>query len=151
MGLQVNLYKNNNSKSKGYNMIYARAENQKPMTTEGLAEHMHDHNSPYDEGIILGVLKQMTRCIRELILDGKPVKLTDLCIFKAAVTSGPAASYLAYDLGKDVKNVRLSCISCAKYTRSEMKKAAKLSYTSLAQSLRDAEAEQQEDDDDDNP
>ena len=117
MGLQVNLYKNNNSKSKGYNMIYARAENQKPMTTEGLAEHMHDHNSPYDEGIILGVLKQMTRCIRELILDGKPVKLTDLCIFKAAVTSGPAASYLAYDLGKDVKNVRLSCISCAKYTR----------------------------------
>ncbi|MBR6276429.1 MAG: hypothetical protein IKR31_05790, partial [Prevotella sp.] len=103
------------------------------------------------EGIILGVLKQMTRCIRELILDGKPVKLTDLCIFKAAVTSGPAASYLAYDLGKDVKKVRLACFACGKFTRSELAKASKLSYTSLAQSLRDAEAEQQQEDDDDNP
>ena len=151
MGLQVNLYKNNNSKSKGYNMIYSRVENDKPMTLDELAAHMHDHNSPYDEGIILGVLKQMTRCIRELILDGKPVKLTDLCIFKAAVTSGPAASYLAYDLGKDVKKVRLACFACGKFTRSELAKASKLSYTSLAQSLRDAEAEQQQEDDDDNP
>jgi hypothetical protein len=151
MGLKVNLYKNNNSKSKGYNMIYSRVENDKPMTLDELAAHMHDHNSPYDEGIILGVLKQMTRCIRELILDGKPVKLTDLCIFKAAVTSGPAASYLAYDLGKDVKKVRLACFACGKFTRSELAKASKLSYTSLAQSLRDAEAEQQQEDDDDNP
>ena len=153
MGLQLNLYKNNNKKSKSYNQIFGRVENQKPLSLEELAEHMHEHNSPYDEGTILGVLKQMTRCIRELILDGKPVKLTDLCIFKAAVTSTGAETYSGYDLGKNVKTVRLACYATGRFTRTELNKLARLGYTSLAQSLRDTENAEGGDDggDDVNP
>lgn len=59
----------------------ARAVADETLDTRALAEHMAKHNTPYSQGAIHGVLKDMTTCIKELLLDGKNVKLDDLAIF----------------------------------------------------------------------
>ena len=49
----------------------ARAVADETLDTRALAEHMAKHNTPYSQGAIHGVLKDMTSCIKEL-LRGKP-------------------------------------------------------------------------------
>ena len=49
----------------------ARAVADETLDTRALAEHMAKHNTPYSQGAIHGVLKDMTSCIKELLLDGK--------------------------------------------------------------------------------
>ena len=149
--LKINLYRNNNTASRGYSKIYARVENDPPMNLRELSKHMHDHNCPYDLGTIMGVLTQMVSCIRELTLDGKPVKIDNLAIFSCQVESSGANSYLAFDVAKNVKNIRLGARSTGEFSRAELNKAGKVGYTSLAESLRDAERPTPEPDPDDEP
>ncbi|MBQ8486368.1 MAG: DNA-binding protein [Prevotella sp.] len=139
MALKINLYRNTNTASKGYGLVYGRVENDDVMSLEELAQHMHDHNSPYETGLIIGILINMVKCIRELALEGKPVKLDNLAIIKCQVETKGAASYLDFDLSKNVKNIRLSAVSTGNFTRAELNKAGKLGYTSLAESMRNAE------------
>ena len=46
-----------------------------------LAAHMADHASGFTKGQITGILTDMVACIRELLLDGKKVKIADLALF----------------------------------------------------------------------
>ena len=64
-----------NNKSKG--LWYIRPVINQMLDIEALAKHMSDHNTPYSPGVIKGVLTDMVSCIKELILDGKNVKLDD--------------------------------------------------------------------------
>ena len=128
--LELNLYRNKMTTSKGYGMIYARVEKKETYDLEKLAEHMHKHNSP---------LKDMVSCIRELCLDGNQVKIDDLAIFSVQIASKGANSYLAYDIAKHVKDVHLNAYSTGEFRRAELIKDGVIGYTSLAQSLRDAE------------
>ena len=50
-----------------------------------LAAHMHQHNTAFSKGIVMGVLGDMVDCIKHLVLDGYTVKIDDLGIFKASV------------------------------------------------------------------
>ena len=68
----------------------ARAVADETLDTRALAEHMAKHNTPYSQGAIHGVLKDMTSCIKELLLDGKNVKLDDLAIFGVGIRGKPA-------------------------------------------------------------
>ena len=82
MAIQIEEYKNNNTESKGYGMYYGRAVDNPPMSLDELVEHMANHNTPYSPGCIKGVLTDMVKCIRHLLLDGTNVKIDDLAIFK---------------------------------------------------------------------
>ena len=153
--LELNLYRNKMTTSKGYGMIYGRVEKKETYDLAKLAEHMHNHNSPYSAGVILGILKDMVSCIRELCLEGNQVKIADLAIFSVQIASKGANSFLAYDIAKHVKDVHLNAYSTGVFRRAELIKDGVIGYTSLAQSLRDAERPQPEptpdpgDDDDD--
>ena len=57
---------------------YARPVISDTLDTAALAKHMSKHNTPFSPGVIKGVLTDMIACIKELILDGKNVKLDDL-------------------------------------------------------------------------
>ena len=59
------------------NKWYARPVVNETLNIEALAKHMSDHNTPFSPGVIRGVLTDMVACIKELILDGKNVKLDD--------------------------------------------------------------------------
>ena len=69
---------------------------------------MANHNTPYSEGLIKGVLTDMISCTKELILDGKNVKLDDLAIFSVGIVSRKgAASADAFTLADNVKGLKL--------------------------------------------
>lgn len=93
---------------------------------EELAEHMAEHNTPYSEGIIKGVLTDMINCIRELVLDGKAVKIPNLCIFSAGIQSKPADTVKDFSVQQHVKGVYLRTRTTGKFSRDEITKKANL-------------------------
>ena len=95
-----------NSPLKG--LWYARPVIEETYDTERLAKHMANHNTPYSAGVIKGVLADMISCIKELILDGKNVKLDDLSIFSVGIVSRKgAASAADFTLADNVKGLKL--------------------------------------------
>ena len=71
---------------------YARPVINETLDIEALAKHMSKHNTPFSPGVIKGVLADMVTCIKELILDGKNVKLDDLAIFSVGIVSDHGAA-----------------------------------------------------------
>ena len=95
-----------NSPLKG--LWYARPVLEETYDTERLAKHMANHNTPYSAGVVKGVLTDMISCIKELILDGKNVKLDDLAIFSVGIVSRKgAASAADFTLADNVKGPKL--------------------------------------------
>lgn len=105
--IRYKLYQNNNKASSMYKKWYARAVCEETVDVAGLARHMSEHNSPYSAGVIHGVLKDMIACTKELVLDGKNVKLDDLAIFSAGLTTRPAASAKEFSASANIRSVRL--------------------------------------------
>ena len=92
MAIQIEEYKNNNTESKGYGMYYGRAVDNPPMSLDELVEHMANHNTPYSPGCIKGVLTDMVKCVRHLLLDGTNVKIDDLVIRVLVAVAQPPSS-----------------------------------------------------------
>ena len=87
---------------------YARPVIEETYDTAKLAKHMANHNTPFSSGVIKGVLSDMISCIKELILDGKNVKLDDLAIFSVGIVSkGGAQSPDEFSLANNVKGLKL--------------------------------------------
>jgi len=137
--LKVNFYKNKRQGHKNYGKLYVRAENAEPIGISELAEHMAEHDTPFSPGTINGILTDMVRCIRELMLMGQPVKLDNLAIFKASIESKPANDLETFDLKTNVKNVKLLAIATGKVTRAELTDDAFLGYSSLAKRIKAGE------------
>ena len=121
------LYQNNSENFVNKGKWYARSVVMGKMVgLEELAEHMAEHNTPYSEGIIKGVLTDMINCIRELVLDGKAVKIPNLCIFSAGIQSKPADTVKDFSVQQHVKGVYLRTRTTGKFTRDEITKKANL-------------------------
>ena len=87
---------------------YARPVIEETFDIEKLAKHMSNHNTPYSSGVIKGVLADMVSCTKELILDGKNVKLDDLAIFSVGIVSKKGAQSAAdFSLANNVKGLKL--------------------------------------------
>lgn len=87
---------------------YARPVIEETFDTERLAKHMSHHNTPYSAGVIKGVLSEMISCIKELILDGKNVKLDDLAIFSVGIVSKKGAqSATTFSVTNNIKGLKL--------------------------------------------
>ena len=151
--IKLNLYKNKIQGHKNFGKIYARAKNNDPIDIAGLSKHIHLHGSPYTRDVILGVLTKAASCIRELVLDGTPVKLADLCIFTPAVTTRPANDVDSFTLtratragdgtytGGNLVSVRMQCRATGEAKQARMTEDAELGYTSLAQKIKAGELE----------
>jgi hypothetical protein len=147
MAIQIEEYKNTRTSSRTYGQYYGRAVDNPPISLDQLAEHMAEHNTPYSPGCIKGVLTDMVKCIRHLLLDGINVKVDNLAIFKAHIESTGADSLLAYDLNKNVKCICLVAQATGQFTREELTKAKnKLVYGTKTKADRDAERKKQDDD-----
>lgn len=87
---------------------YARPVVGETYDIERLATHMSKHNTPFSPGVIKGVLTDMVGCIKELVLDGKAVKLDDLTIFSVGIVSaGGAQSADTFKVANNVKGLKL--------------------------------------------
>lgn len=103
------LKKNNNQTSKTYGKYYAHPVVGEMVDLEQLAEHLASHNSPFSRGMIKGLLTDMVVCIKELLLEGKNVKIDNLAIFSIGIKNkkGGATSEEEFSLSKNISNVKL--------------------------------------------
>ena len=125
---------------------YARVSYKQTMTIQDMAHHMAEHNTIFSEGSILGVLTDFIHCVREMVLNGNTVKLDNLAIFKATVEANgletlydAAADKVAFatlgtlkegeKTGSAIKVIKLLAQSTGDFTREELKKDVKLSWT----------------------
>ena len=126
--------------------LYARVSYKQTMDLHDMAHHMAEHNTAFSEGLIVGVLTDFVKCTREMVLNGNTVKVGNLAIFKATVESNGLE--VLYDAQSDkvasatmgtlkegektgaaVKAIKLLAQSTGDFTRDELKKDVKLSWT----------------------
>ena len=79
------LKQNKNVSSRAYGKWFAFPVIEETIELDALAEHMSNHNTPYSKGAIKGMLTDMVSCIKELLLEGKNVKIADLAIFSLGI------------------------------------------------------------------
>ena len=72
------LRQNKNSQSAAYGKWFAYPVIEETIDLDGLAGHMANHNTPFSKGAIKGMLTDMVSCVKELLLEGKNVKIADL-------------------------------------------------------------------------
>jgi len=131
------LKQNKNMKSAAYGKWYAYPVIEETVNLDGLSEHMSNHNTPYSKGAIKGVLTDMVNCIKELLLEGKNVKIADLAIFSLGIkNNGGAASEDTFSVSKNIKGVKLRAratgelITKSLNLEATLKKASATSKTS---------------------
>ena len=103
------LSKNKNPKIKeAYGKYYARPVVTQTVDLNGLAEHMTEHNTGFSPGATKGLLTDMVKCIKELVLQGVAVKIDDLAIFSIGLkTKKGADSEDDFSVAKNIEGVRL--------------------------------------------
>ena len=138
-----------NSETEMAGKTYARVNYKQSLTISDMARHMAEHNTVFSEGSILGVLTDFVKCVREMVLNGNTVKIANLAIFKATVEANGLE--VLYDAATDktvsatigelksgektgpaVKSIKLLAQSTGEFTRDELKKDARLSWTDKA-------------------
>ena len=102
------LKQNKNRKSPAFGKWFAFPVIEETIDLDALAEHMSNHNTPYSKGAIKGMLTDMVSCIKELLLEGKNVKIADLAIFSLGIkNNGGAVSEDVFTVSKNIKGVKL--------------------------------------------
>ena len=62
------------------------------VTINELAAHITEHNSVFSKGTIVGILTELSVCMRELILQGYKIQLGDIGTFAPRIASEGAES-----------------------------------------------------------
>ena len=122
------LKQNTNKTSTAYGKLYAFPVIENTMNLNQLARHMSEHDTGFSEAMICGVLKAMVRCIKEMILEGKNVKIDDLAIFSCGIknASGGAASEDDFTVSKNIKGVKLRARATGELSNSQLNLSANL-------------------------
>ena len=119
-----------NSPLKG--LWYARPVIEETFDIEKLAKHMSNHNTPYSSGVIKGVLTDMVSCTKELILDGKNVKMDDLAIFSVGIVSKKGAQSAAdFSLANNVKGLKLRARATGELSNAQINLEGQMKESSM--------------------
>lgn len=111
-----------NQKSTVYGKWIAYPVIEETIDLDGLAAHMASHNTVFSKGIIKGLLTDMVSCIKELLLEGKNVKLPDLAIFSIGVknSKGGANTEEEFSVTKNIQTVKLRARATGELTRKSL-------------------------------
>ena len=118
--IKYKLVKNTNEKSDYVDMYSARAAYDGMIDLEALVKHMASHNSPFSEGTINGVLKDMISCIRELLLESKKVKLDGLAIFSLGLKSTYATSPKLFTVRDNIKGAHINARGTGEFAKKQL-------------------------------
>ena len=105
VSMLIDLYKNNNSTSKNYGQYYGRIFRRKGLNLKGFAKHISEHGSLVKYDLAVLVLQNIVSCLREMMVQGIPVKLDGLGTFSPGITGVGANSIDAYDCDVNIKGV----------------------------------------------
>jgi predicted histone-like DNA-binding protein len=101
---------------------YAKAVQDRAVGFEGLVTHMSEHNSPYSRGVIHGVLTDMLDCVKELLLDGKSVRIGDLGLFSVVLKTRGAKTREKWTVATHVQGVTLNVRNTKTWSNAELRK-----------------------------
>ena len=114
-----------------------------------MAVHMAEHNTPFSEGTIEGILRDFVKCTREQTLMGNTVKVDNLAIFKVSCVGNGCSKLYDPDsdktisasigtmkktdkAGPAVHSLKLLAQATGEYTREELNKDGRLGWTDKA-------------------
>ena len=109
----------------GKELWYATVVTDREMNFEEFVDHISSHNSPYSRGTVHGVMMDMLDCLKELILDGKSVRLGDLGLFSIGMSSRGEVSRDRVT-SASVEGIHLLVKNTKNWSNSELKKLCKI-------------------------
>ncbi len=147
--IELYISQNKNTASEAYGKYYPRVSYKQTMNIHDMAVHMAEHNTPFSEGTIEGILRDFVKCVREQTLNGNTVKVDNLAIFKVSVIGNGCKELYDADLDKTitasigtigkndktgpaVNSLKLLAQATGEYTREELNKDGKLGWTDKA-------------------
>ena len=98
----IELYLSKNNNHSAYGKYYPRVSYKETLDIHMMAKHMAEHNTPFSEGTIEGILRDFVKCTREQTLMGNTVKVDDLAIFKVSVIGNGCAKLYDKDSDKTI-------------------------------------------------
>jgi predicted histone-like DNA-binding protein len=115
-----------------YGKYYAVPVINETVDLDGLSEHMANHNTPFSPGAIKGMLTDMVICIKELLLDGKAVKIDDLAIFKVSIVSKKGCEDKStYKASEYISGVRMRALAAGELAYGKLNGDASLKRASF--------------------
>ena len=147
--IELYISQNKNTASEAYGKYYPRVSYKQTMNIHDMAVHMAEHNTPFSEGTIEGILRDFVKCVREQTLNGNTVKVDNLAIFKVSVIGNGCKELYDATLDKTitasigtvgkndktgpaVNSLKLLAQATGEYTREELNKDGKLGWTDKA-------------------
>ena len=148
--VELYLTQNMNKTSVTYGKYYPRVSYKQTLGIHEMAKHMAEHNTPFSEGTIEGILRDFVKCTREQTLMGNTVKIDNLAIFKVSVEGNPlstiaeacavigAATTVKKDengqpitvaTGNAVKSMKMLAQATGDYSKAELNKDALLGWS----------------------
>lgn len=123
-----------------YGHYYARTVSTETVDLKALAKHMAQHNTPFSKGAITGILTDMVSCIKELLLEGKNIKIDDLAIFSTSIdnVTGGALTADEFSVQKHVKSIRMSALATGELKKANLNLEATLQERSSYNSPKSA-------------
>lgn len=118
----VKLCKNNNKRiAEAYGKYYARPVITQTIDLTGLAEHLSNHNTGFSPGATKGLLTDMVKCIKELVLQGYAVRIDDLAIFSLGIrTKKGADSEKDFSVQKNIEGVKFRARATGSLTSDKL-------------------------------
>ena len=104
IAMVVNLRQNKNQTSQGFGKWYPEVDEKKPLDLKGFCAHMTEHGKLADYQMVVLVVQQVVECLKELVVQGQPVKLEGLVTFGPSIESvkgGATLVQAAMDKGLD--------------------------------------------------
>lgn len=125
------LKQNHNVKSAAYKKYYAFPVVEETMDLEDLAHHMEEHNTGFSEAMCVGIMKAMVKCIKEMLLAGKNVKIDNLAIFSCGIKNREGAiSPEEFTVANNISGVKLRARATGTLSNASLNLAASIKKAS---------------------
>ena len=87
IAMVVNLRQNKNEAAEHFGKWYPEVDTKTPLDLKGFCAHMTEHGKLADYQMVVLVVQQVVECMKELVLQGQPVKLEGLGTFGPSLES----------------------------------------------------------------
>lgn len=125
MAIEYKIYKsnaNNGTKDK----YYGRVTYNEMYDLPKLAAHMASHNTSFSRGQILAILTDIVKCMRELLIDSKKVRLDNLGIFHVSIRSKGAKTLEDFTAAENILGLHFRCLGVGESSRDNFERQARV-------------------------
>lgn len=125
MAIEYKIYKSNvNNGTK--DRFYGRVTYKEMYDLPKLAAHMASHNTSFSRGQILAILTDIVKCIRELLIDSKKVRLDNLGIFHVSIRSKGAKTLEEFSAVENILGLHFRCLGVGESSRDNFERQARV-------------------------